>query len=561
MHEIERHLVTQNEISARNALQIKGKYFVPPPPPSNDARDFKELFAYLASVGAGRLVEKKSGVPNGPWTPELLARAICEVNNDATSIDIRTVQHWFQSDDKGISPSNIHLLARIFGCDDPDAIVSWQAALTASKRRLVAKRRRYREAPVSGSESGQRAAVAEPVPAPTNASTPQWRGARTSLAMKTFDLFGGKMSKSIPILVFAGATALGLTAFSLGIASVQFTAHSGVSKEVGFLWAPNWTFSCLALLPLYIASVSSTLNVWRSSDHARLSDPEAPALSDAHWDNELTPYSPIFWAIFFLTFVVASGVNWTSAYLMPLLHGAHGKLPIDWGRVAIVRPDVISAESGIAFSAVSFIYNAACTYLFFSGLVLCHILVGFYRLRADEVSGGSQPRGKWEVWAQGLELYDQAFKIAFLGLLITIAIKLQACYLISASENILSWLIDDFTAVVSFNHLYPTEVTKDNAPGIYFGFFSTIPVLAMFMIATTRIRWACRSTGLWESRSSLHVLWALKDGTIGLLALCYVLAGSVHGFTVVLLIATAVASALILIPLRNHEQPSLREHG
>ena len=92
-----------------------GKYYVAP---TNDGSNFKLLFSRLAAEGAQRPVDC-NGVPDGPWTPELLTDAICAIDANRSGVEIRTVQVWFQENDNGISPDNIRWLARIFGCKDP----------------------------------------------------------------------------------------------------------------------------------------------------------------------------------------------------------------------------------------------------------------------------------------------------------------------------------------------------------------------------------------------------------------------------------------------------------
>jgi len=123
-------------------LLNNGKFFLPPP---KDGSDFKELFKRTAAAGAGRPLGS-DGFPAGPWTPELLAEAISQIDANRIGIDLRTVQLWFQENDKGISTANIRWLARIFGCDDPVATSEWQMELSEAQSRLTAKRRDGRKA-------------------------------------------------------------------------------------------------------------------------------------------------------------------------------------------------------------------------------------------------------------------------------------------------------------------------------------------------------------------------------------------------------------------------------
>ena len=48
--------------------------------------------------------------------------------------------------------------------------------------------------------------------------------------------------------------------------------------------------------------------------------------------------------------------------------------PMDWGRIAIVKPDQISIPSAIIFSALVFTYNGFAAYLFFAGHIFMHLM-------------------------------------------------------------------------------------------------------------------------------------------------------------------------------------------
>lgn len=86
----------------------------------------------MVTAGAGRPLAD-DGFPQGPWTPELLADAISSIDVNRVGVDLRTVQLWFQENDKGISPANIRWLARIFGCDDRKATNDWLKELSVAQ--------------------------------------------------------------------------------------------------------------------------------------------------------------------------------------------------------------------------------------------------------------------------------------------------------------------------------------------------------------------------------------------------------------------------------------------
>ena len=195
------------------------------------------------------------GFPAGPWTPELLAEAISEIDSNRIGVDLRTVQLWFQENEKGISPGNIRWLARIFGCDDPIAISEWQMELSAAQSRLTAKRREGRKETWAAVPGGLDEASTETLISEAAVSTAMAQGAATvrpkrslSLAVRTEGFFSSGSPLNLPAAVFAGVTALGFLAYVTGVHCVNIERTDRVTKQVGFLWAPNWTLLFMVFL-------------------------------------------------------------------------------------------------------------------------------------------------------------------------------------------------------------------------------------------------------------------------------------------------------------------------
>ncbi|MCP5093417.1 MAG: hypothetical protein GY949_21110, partial [Gammaproteobacteria bacterium] len=133
--------------------------------------------------------------PEGPWTPDLLAESISEFAANPGGVDLRAVQIWFQENDRGIGINNIRWLARIFGCNDPDATSQWQAALSAANRRLVEKRKEKRKVENQTARSSLIVGQGFETTTPTvispigDAEEPIWQ---FSLASRTEALFGNQ---------------------------------------------------------------------------------------------------------------------------------------------------------------------------------------------------------------------------------------------------------------------------------------------------------------------------------------------------------------------------------
>ena len=161
---------------------------------------------------------------------------------------------------------------RIFGCDEPEAASAWQTELSAARSRLDAKRREKRvskDAPDTSAPDLDLSSTTDlsPGDTPSVLSKPK-RAARptqrSGLVQATEAVFS-RSPLNLPASVFAGAVALQLTSYFLGIHEVTFQAPDGLTKQVGFLWAPNWTFLFLAFMPLFFAATAELLLFWKET--------------------------------------------------------------------------------------------------------------------------------------------------------------------------------------------------------------------------------------------------------------------------------------------------------
>lgn len=185
-----------------------------------------------------------------------MADAISSIEANRNGIDLRTVQVWFQDNDNGISSENIRWLARVFGCDDPEAASDLQTELSAARSKLDAKRREKRgakatpAASASNLEEGSHADENAPDDRPAEATKPELAPSPTSpfgLISASEALFS-RSPLNLPASVFAGAVALQFTSYFLGIHEVTFEAPDGLAKQVGFpkLQAPELKYRALS---------------------------------------------------------------------------------------------------------------------------------------------------------------------------------------------------------------------------------------------------------------------------------------------------------------------------
>ncbi|RWF30222.1 hypothetical protein [Mesorhizobium sp.] len=510
-----------------------GKLFLPPP---RDGSDFKEIFKRLAAAGAGRPLGK-DGFPAGPWTPELLAEAISQIDSNRIGVDLRTVQLWFQDNDKGISAANIRWLARVFGCGDPVATSEWQMELSAAQSRLAAKRREWKRAGSS---------VAREIPDTARAATSDDDTAspaelkrdidakgprrRFSLARKSEAFFSQGSPLNLPASVFAGVTALGFLSYILGIHSVTYGRADGVVKQVGFLWTANWTFVFMVFLPLFFAFVSELVTFWKDEGRPKLVGNGNKMESDDAWTRSVEASSYSYWAVFLICVLFAGLFQWIGVCLLPLMKGG-GDYATDWGSLAIVRPEVISVPEAIVFTGLAYLYMCLCFYLFFVGLILLYTVIHDLCRNGEAATNRPEVDYQHEHNEASLRVMRGTFRCTVLGVLSAIVMKLQSAYLTSRGANILAWLVGDMSSA-----LYGGNDVSDGIayrmPTHYSSFLIVISTCVVFVYGTIRLGGGSRvQVPLWK-----------MSAVVALLVAGYLLIDAFAGFSILLGVGVLLAT-------------------
>lgn len=420
----------------------RGKFFVEPVA-SNVA--FKELFRGLVSAGAGRRVDA-DGFPSGPWTPDLLAAAISEFRGNEAGIELRTVQLWFQDNDRGISAENIKWLARVFGCDDPKATGDWQVALSAAVERQRQQRRsRGKPAPADERASRPQEAVREPevgsgqelTERPIEVATGGYRLAKWSEA-----IFSRGSPLDLPASVFAGAVALGFCSFIIGVHNITYDQANGLAKQVGFMWAPNWIILFMVFLPLLLVAAVETLLFWKNEGRSLALERHDRNEGVKNWMQVVEASSFTFWAVFLICIFFAGVIQWAGVRLGPLLIGTN-QYAADWGSIALIRPEVVSIAESILFTGAAYLYMSVCFYILFVALILLYTIAHDY----GKITRSSSEHINIFIPSEGQNmsavLMNGVFRCSILGILIAMSMKLQSIYLVSNGSNIVSWLLDD----------------------------------------------------------------------------------------------------------------------
>lgn len=512
-----------------------GKLFLAP---QKDGSDFKELFKRLAAAGAGRPLGK-DGFPTGPWTPELLAEAISQIDSNRVGVDLRTVQLWFQENEKGISAANIRWLARIFGCDDPVATSEWQMELSAAQSQLSAKRREWKRAgsgialavpdmprTASSDDDSEHQAALSP---DTDANRPRQR---FGLARKSEALFSHGSPLNLPASVFAGMTALGFLSYIIGIHNVTYERADGLVKQVGFLWAANWTLDFMVFLPLFFFFAIELLVFWKSDGRKRLAAPGDQVTSDDAWMRNVDASSYTYWSVFLICLLFAGLFQWIGVSLIPLMKGG-GNYAMDWGKIALVRPEIISVPVTVVFTGLAYLYMCLVFYLFFVGLILLYTVVhdlwkigDGLKKRPDVVDVDHQH----ELSEAGLIVMRGVFRCAVLGILVAIWMKVQSSYLASSGENIVAWLVGDTSSIFQDRNGVST-VFRYRMPTHYSSLLVVFSACFVFLYGSIRLGAGSRFRA---------PLWKMS-AVVALLVVSYLLIDAFAGFSTLLAIALLLA--------------------
>ena len=496
----------------------------------------------MAAAGAGRPLGK-DGFPAGSWTPELLAEAISQIDSNRVGVDLRTVQLWFQENEKGISTANIRWLARIFGCDDPVATSEWQMELSAAQSRLTAKRREWKR-------TGSSVALGVPDMAPsatfdevtespaelardTEAKGPS---RRFSLARRSEALFSRGSPLNLPASVFAGMTALGFLSYIIGIHNVTYERADGLVKQVGFLWAANWTLDFMVFLPLFFFFAIELVVFWKSEGRKKLGAQGDQVESDAAWMRNVDASSYTYWSVFLICLLFAGLFQWIGVSLIPLMKGG-GDYAMDWGKIALVHPEVISVPETVVFTGLAYLYMCLVFYLFFAGLILLYTVVHDLWKIGDGLKKLPDVDHQQELNEAGLTVMRGVFRCTVLGVLVAIWMKVQSSYLASSGENIVAWLVGDMSSMfqgrndvsAGFRYRMPTH---------YSSLLIAISTCFVFLYGAIRLGIGSQ----FQAR-----LWKMS-AVVALLIASYLLIDAFSGFSILLGVGVLLAMYGLIDP-------------
>lgn len=540
----------RNEKRAGNKLIKNGKYFIPPQSCSDN---FKVLFARLAAEGAGCPVDRH-GFADGPWTPEKLANAISSIDGNYNGIELRTVQVWFQDNDNGISDDNIRWLARIFGCNDPEKTAKWQAELKAAKERLSNERRKKRKLAVTTNAPGR-----------TPGAKPSWLLWRSGISERSESMFLGAGPFNMIVLMWGFTAVMFFLSYIVGVHDVSYSPKSGLEKQVGLLWSPNWYLDKLVWLPLVVIVVSNVVTFWTESGRASLVSEQSGLDEGSGWKNRMAGYSISFWAIFIVSLFITFLLQWYGSYLRPLLQNDVGKRVVDWLLIAIEKPDVMTISESILISMFAVLIAGVGYWYCFAGLMLLYVVATDFKA----VCGTSAPYYRGRDIREALEVAYSIIRGVYCCVVFTIlastGIRLVAVYLMTDAENIMRWLLNDAFNLFGARNEEWTWFDKTPSASITSFFVMFIPCFVFFhclyqihcalrrLIIANLNRPQEASFSPQVRLAKLQSVWFIWSGIIILLVANFWLIGRFSGFSLLLFGSLGIAIYSVVATNRNSQ--------
>ena len=378
--------------------------------------------------------------PQGPWTPILLAEAISKIEANREGIDLRTVQLWFQDNDKGVSADNIRWLARILGCDDPEATSAWQAALSAAQARLTTRRRQTASRKDRTSQTSEEDAEPPAVDGrhPHLLQTPDGQ-VRAATVGRPWASRGGPRrflpagplwtfrppSLPVPSRLGSCPTSSGSTASCTSVTTGSPSRSGSFGPRTGP--SSSWSSCHSSCIRRRVAGLLEERGPLKPPRRPRQGGErcrvDAPSRGVVHHVLGGPPDLP--------------GVRGRPSM---------GRHPLDpvaaWrrrlrhrlGSLAILRPDTHLRAAGRRVHRSGLPVHVLCFYLFFAGLILLYTLAhDCWEL--DRASGGQIGRGpRHEASTVGVRVMRGIFRCTVSGLLVAVCMKLQSSYVTTSAE-------------------------------------------------------------------------------------------------------------------------------
>ena len=296
--------------------------------------------------------------------------------------------------------------------------------------------------------------------------------ATSSIAERIEEIAIRRGPLDLSLQAIAMAFLLSILSFFCGLGWLEINLNGSTTKEIGFLFAPNWTIVYLVLFPLYLSVFSvlagrCRLALTDLSDARILVDsngsPVLHATILAAWNRALKDISPVMWLIMMLVAVSTLG-QWIYVSVVPLMTGKIGNAAIDWGTLTIVQPEKANWWATIFFSTACYAYMGVALFIYLAILIYAATFAVFLNRLADQ-SGRFNLVFRSSILSQRLSgIVTSVYICVIFGIGAAIAMRMQAEYIQSGYS-----LITDlwFSDVISAFHWIVGDVTTVQPPQLF----------------------------------------------------------------------------------------------
>ena len=522
-------------------------------PPDFDT-DFKGLFFYATANGIGRTDGKS-------WTPEALTEAINSKMPTSSSIDLRTIQFWFQESNNGISNANIDWLSRVFSGGNNEMARLWRVKLFEAKKKTSQSRKAktnekditaevIRDTPNTGVTSGT-SSNTDSISQNNNSTSffpAQREGRRSKFVLsntRTIAELSEKAFHSSNILMLpsfiwvVGYLLLFLTIIG-GVHHLTYSLSGDVQKQIGFIWSLSWTLNPGIMIPSYIMIIHKMLSYWKYRARHGICRNFDKQQSLNEWYEQVHNYRHVLRIVFFTAWGIVFFIQWYGIHYINLVNSGSSNLLIDWYFASLVRPDVISLNQMLLISFVGWWYMGMIFWFVLLGLAFAYLIIFDFCNLVDTKTNADAD----ELLEAANRLVRMLVISTIFCILIATIMKAQAAFIISYNSNILNWLVDDFQKAFDMGFRSRTVMSNHAIP--YVTSFALCS-LGAFIFFYSLIQVRSTLTDALKSRDGYLVSFLFRPViSISIVLINYLTIGIITGFTIIFALTLAIVIFYIL---------------
>ncbi|BBE72959.1 trypsin-like serine peptidase [Oharaeibacter diazotrophicus] len=260
---------------------------------------------------------------------------------------------------------------------------------------------------------------------------------------------------SAPSLVVGSLTAgFLLCLFSTSIGGHDVSYEVLGNKQIGMLFAPNWTFVYMVLFPLYLYcfSVIATSRASMTAymvEEGLITGPRGVRTTldvvETAWLQRLEASGPIF-AFLLVGVAASSGFQWYHESYLPFVTGSPPNSPPDWGNFHYIPPPPHPKEyiGVFAYTSACYLYMAIVLFIFLALLYYVALFASFLRTTAQHDGMFRLIYHTTGLSTEFYKLVRYIFFITILGLCAAYAMRLQSLYLGSNYTHIKYFMFSEF---------------------------------------------------------------------------------------------------------------------